>query len=113
MMGVVARYADEWNMWSLPDAFAERSGALDAACAAIGRDPATIARSCQALWFLADDQAKIDALIERGRAAPGRRRTGRAADRGRAGLGRRRRRRGHRPRLHARHAAPSGSSAST
>ena len=32
MMHVVARHADEWNMWSLPDAFAERSAALDAAC---------------------------------------------------------------------------------
>ena len=31
----------------------------------IDRDPATIARSTQALFFLGDDQAKIDALIER------------------------------------------------
>ena len=65
MMGVVARHADEWNMWSLPAELAERSKALDAACADIGRDPATIARSTQALFFLGDDQAKIDGLIER------------------------------------------------
>jgi len=65
MMNVVARYADEWNMWSLAPQFAERSGALDAACERIGRDPATIARSTQALWFLVDDAAKADALIER------------------------------------------------
>ena len=63
MMHVVARHADEWNMWSLPAAFAERSGALDAACAAIDRDPATIRRSTQALFFVGDDQAKIDELI--------------------------------------------------
>lgn len=65
MMGVVARYADEWNMWSLPDAFAERSAALDAACTKIGRDPGAITRSTQALFFVGDDQAKIDALMAR------------------------------------------------
>ena len=65
MMGVVARYADEWNMWALPEEFAERSKVLDDRCVAIDRDPATIARSCQALWFVTDDQAKADALIAR------------------------------------------------
>ena len=65
MMGVVARHADEWNMWSLPDDFAERSAALDDRCVAIDRDPATIARSTQALLFVSDDQAKADALIAR------------------------------------------------
>ena len=65
MLGVVARSADEWNMWALPELFAERSGVLDERCAAIGRDPAAIARSCQALWFLNDDQAKADALVDR------------------------------------------------
>jgi alkanesulfonate monooxygenase SsuD/methylene tetrahydromethanopterin reductase-like flavin-dependent oxidoreductase (luciferase family) len=65
MMGVVARHADEWTMWSLPADFAERSKALDAACADIDRDPATIARSTQALFFLGDDTAKIDGLIAR------------------------------------------------
>ena len=65
MIGVVARYADEWNLWSLPGEFAERSSVLDAACSKIDRDPATITRSTQALWFLGDDIAKIDSLIER------------------------------------------------
>ena len=70
MMGVVARYADEWNMWSSPDEFRERSDALDAACSKIDRNPATIARSTQALWFMGDDTAKIDALIERVKPRP-------------------------------------------
>jgi alkanesulfonate monooxygenase SsuD/methylene tetrahydromethanopterin reductase-like flavin-dependent oxidoreductase (luciferase family) len=70
MMGVVARHADEWNMWSSPDEFAERSKALDAACADIDRDPATIARSTQALFFIGDDTAKIDSLIERVKPRP-------------------------------------------
>jgi alkanesulfonate monooxygenase SsuD/methylene tetrahydromethanopterin reductase-like flavin-dependent oxidoreductase (luciferase family) len=65
MMHVVARHADEWNMWSSPERFAERSAALDAACSKIDRDPATIARSTQALFFLGDDLDKIDGLIQR------------------------------------------------
>jgi alkanesulfonate monooxygenase SsuD/methylene tetrahydromethanopterin reductase-like flavin-dependent oxidoreductase (luciferase family) len=65
MMGVVARYADEWNTWGLADAIAERSGVLDERCDAIGRDPASIARSCQALWFFTDDVARADELIAR------------------------------------------------
>ncbi len=70
MMGVVARHADEWNMWSTPADFKERSDALDAACSKIDRDPATIARSTQALFFLGDDTAKIDSLIERVKPRP-------------------------------------------
>lgn len=62
MMGVVARHADEWNMWSLADTFAERSAALDAACEREGRDPAEITRSTQAVWFFGDD-ATADELI--------------------------------------------------
>ncbi len=62
MMGVVARYADQWNMWGLADTIAERSGVLDDRCEAIGRDPASLARSCQALWFFADDE-RADRLI--------------------------------------------------
>lgn len=65
MLGVVARYADEWNLWGLADVVAERAAVLDAACARLDRDPQTIARSCQALWFLQDDQRKADALVER------------------------------------------------
>jgi len=63
MMGVVARHADAWNMWSTGPVFAERSAALDAACQREGRDPSTIARSTQALWFPGDDE-KADRAIE-------------------------------------------------
>ncbi len=63
MMGVVARHADEWNMWGLADAIAERSAVLDRRCEAIGRDPSTIARSAQALVRLTDDRAEADAFI--------------------------------------------------
>ena len=63
MMGVVARYADEWNMWGLADDIAERSAVLDQRCEAIGRDPAEIKRSAQALVLLTDDRAKADAFL--------------------------------------------------
>lgn len=59
MLGIVARHANRWNMWSTPPVFAERSAALDRACAVIDRDPATIRRSTQALWFtgITDEEA--------------------------------------------------------
>ena len=65
MMGVVARYADAWNMWGLPDAIAERAAVLDARCTEIGRDPGSVERSCQALWFDTDDVARADELVAR------------------------------------------------
>ena len=65
MMGVVARYADAWNMWGLPDAIAERAAVLDARCTEIGRDPGSVERSCQALWFITDDVARAEDLVAR------------------------------------------------
>jgi F420-dependent oxidoreductase-like protein len=65
MLRLVARYADEWNMWSSPDLMAERASVLDRACEAEGRDPATLQRSTQALFFLVDDDAKAADLAAR------------------------------------------------
>lgn len=52
MLRLAARYADIWNSLSFRPGFAEqlsetreRSEAIDTACAAIGRDPATLRRS--------------------------------------------------------------------
>jgi probable F420-dependent oxidoreductase len=58
MLGIVARHADEWNMWSSPELLAERRAVLDAHCERIGRDPAEIRTSTQALTFVLDDDAK-------------------------------------------------------
>ena len=55
MLGITARFGDEWNMWSMPDVFAERSEALDRRCEQIGRDPSEIHRSTQALIVITDD----------------------------------------------------------
>jgi F420-dependent oxidoreductase-like protein len=63
MLGLVARWADAWNMWSLPATIAERSAVLDRACERIGRDPAAIARSTQALVMLTDDEQRAAELV--------------------------------------------------
>jgi F420-dependent oxidoreductase-like protein len=65
MLRITARYADAWNMWSLPDTLAERRGVLDQACEAIDRDPAEIATSTQALIRLTDDAASAQRFVER------------------------------------------------
>ncbi|CAN5816889.1 LLM class flavin-dependent oxidoreductase [soil metagenome] len=44
MLELTARYADAWNGWVVPGRNAELLGRLDAACAAAGRDPATLQR---------------------------------------------------------------------
>jgi F420-dependent oxidoreductase-like protein len=56
-MRIAARYADEWNAWSDPELFRHKTAVLDQRCEEIERDPATIARSTQALVFLSDDEA--------------------------------------------------------
>lgn len=53
---IAARYAEEWNVWSDPERFAQKSAVLDQRCDEVGRDPSTIRRSTQALLFLSDDQ---------------------------------------------------------
>jgi F420-dependent oxidoreductase-like protein len=64
MLAITARYADEWNMWSLPETIAERGGALDRCCEKIGRDPAEIKRSTQALVYFTDDAAAAARFVE-------------------------------------------------
>jgi alkanesulfonate monooxygenase SsuD/methylene tetrahydromethanopterin reductase-like flavin-dependent oxidoreductase (luciferase family) len=59
-MRIAAQYADEWNTWGLPDLLKQKGGVLDAHCDRLGRDPATIARSAQALLYLGDDAAWLE-----------------------------------------------------
>jgi alkanesulfonate monooxygenase SsuD/methylene tetrahydromethanopterin reductase-like flavin-dependent oxidoreductase (luciferase family) len=63
MLGLVARYADAWNMWGLPPDIAERSAVLDRHCERIGRDPATIRRTAQALVFITDDESRAAEIL--------------------------------------------------
>lgn len=62
---IAARYAQEWNVWGLPELLAQKGAVLAQRCEEVGRDPATIRHSAQALLFLTDDQATIDRLRAR------------------------------------------------
>lgn len=69
---IVARYADEWNHWGLPE-LAEAKGAVFAEhCARIDRDPATVRRSAQAMIEIIEPgdteaQTRRDRLVTAGR----------------------------------------------
>jgi probable F420-dependent oxidoreductase len=65
MQRLSARYADEWNSWGTPDALRPKLDSLAAACERERRDPATLRRSAQALFFLVDGEAERDATAER------------------------------------------------
>lgn len=41
---LAARFADAWHVWTTPEQFRHKSGLLDAACAAVGREPIAIRR---------------------------------------------------------------------
>ena len=58
---LVARFADVWNVPTYAlDRLAPASAALDAACAQVGRDPAAIRRSLEAVMVVAPDAAAVD-----------------------------------------------------
>lgn len=61
---ITARFADEWNVWATPEVLAAKSEVLARHCEDVGRDPATIARSTQALVFFTDTDADADRLAE-------------------------------------------------
>jgi alkanesulfonate monooxygenase SsuD/methylene tetrahydromethanopterin reductase-like flavin-dependent oxidoreductase (luciferase family) len=58
---IVARYADVWNVptYGLAN-WAESQRVLDAECEAIGRDPASISRSLEAVLVLTADEASLE-----------------------------------------------------
>ena len=63
----VARYANAWNIWGTPDILAQKGAVLDQHCADVGRDPAEITRSAQALLVFADNEEQAEGA--RGREA--------------------------------------------
>lgn len=67
---IVARYAQEWNVWGTPDVLAQKGDVLERRCEEEGRDPAGIRRSAQALVFLSDDQALLEKLRSRALGRP-------------------------------------------
>lgn len=58
MLRITATYADEWNTWGTPETVADRTEAFRRGCDAVGRDPATMHTSAQALVFLVDDDER-------------------------------------------------------
>jgi alkanesulfonate monooxygenase SsuD/methylene tetrahydromethanopterin reductase-like flavin-dependent oxidoreductase (luciferase family) len=55
MARIVARYADEWNTWSTPELWRTKREGYDRALDDLGRDPASLHRSTQALVVLGED----------------------------------------------------------
>jgi F420-dependent oxidoreductase-like protein len=69
MLRIVARYADEWNAWATPEVLAHKLSVLREHCEQVGRDPAEIHVSTQALLYLSTD---VGWLREKREAASGR-----------------------------------------
>lgn len=55
-MRIAAQYADEWNVWGTPEVMRAKGTVLERHCEAVGRDPAEIRRSSQALLFMSEDE---------------------------------------------------------
>lgn len=53
---IAAQFADEWNVWGTAELVAQKSAVLARHCEDLGRDPATIKHSTQALMFLSEDE---------------------------------------------------------
>ena len=75
MLGLTARYADRWNGWltwgrSWPDAIPPLREKVDAACAAIGRDPSSLERSVAILVEVPGLAAKVVSTAPTGGGEP-------------------------------------------
>ena len=62
MLGLTARWADEWNTWGDPAEVRQRSALFLTACESVGRDPSTLHRSAQAMVFYTPTAAARAAL---------------------------------------------------
>lgn len=63
MLGITARFADEWNTWGTVASASERHAAFIEACERNEIDPTTKWTSVQALVFLTDDEASADEVL--------------------------------------------------
>jgi alkanesulfonate monooxygenase SsuD/methylene tetrahydromethanopterin reductase-like flavin-dependent oxidoreductase (luciferase family) len=63
---LVAKYADEWNAVNVStETYAAKVQVLERHCEAVGRDPATIARSMMTFAVIGPDTAALDRATER------------------------------------------------
>lgn len=64
MSRLTVELADEWNTWGTPTVAGEKTAVIDRACEAAGRDPRSLRRSVQALFFLVDDESTAHRILE-------------------------------------------------
>jgi alkanesulfonate monooxygenase SsuD/methylene tetrahydromethanopterin reductase-like flavin-dependent oxidoreductase (luciferase family) len=64
MSRLTVELADEWNTWGTPVVAAEKAAVIDRACELAGRDPRSLRRSVQALFFLVDDVDTARRILE-------------------------------------------------
>lgn len=64
-MRTAARFADEWNAWTTPELFRAKSAVLDRHCDELGRDPASIVRSTQAVVMVTDQASDSPVTFDR------------------------------------------------
>jgi F420-dependent oxidoreductase-like protein len=69
-MRIAARYADEWNAWTTPELLAHKVSVLRAHCEQIGRDPAEIHVSTQAVLYLSTSEEWLSGKRQAGSGAP-------------------------------------------
>ena len=62
---IVARWADEWNVWGDVGTLRHKMRILDQHCADAHRDPAAIKRSAVALLFMSDDAEFVAGMRDR------------------------------------------------
>ena len=67
---IVARFADEWNVWGDVDRLRQKMGVLDRHCETVGRDPAAIQRSAAVLVYLSDDPEFVKRIRDEPQARP-------------------------------------------
>jgi len=62
MQKISARYADEWNTWGHVETASRVIDTFRVACESVGRDPDTVHKSVQAMFFLAEDEKTIEKI---------------------------------------------------
>jgi alkanesulfonate monooxygenase SsuD/methylene tetrahydromethanopterin reductase-like flavin-dependent oxidoreductase (luciferase family) len=56
-MRIAARYAEDWNAWTTADEMVRKREVLHRHCEELGREPAEITISTQALLYLSTDES--------------------------------------------------------
>ncbi len=59
-LDLVARFAQEWNVWGTPELLAAKGKVLDAHCERVGRDPLSIHRTVATMLIINGDSAKLE-----------------------------------------------------